>query len=375
MKKNTWPWTVAAVVVIAVIIGLIVGHAGHDNTFKVGFVGPLTGDAASYGTSAQQGVELAVADINKNGGIDGKKVQVIYEDGKCTGQDAISATQKLINIDHVKFILGGGCSGETMAMGPVVQSAHVLALSSMSSDPQISQLGDYVFRNHPSDDEAGLALANLIYVTKNTPQAAVIAENTDYSQGIKQVFVNDYSQAGGQVPVNESFDTGTTDFRSILGKVKDSGVTAVFVDAQTEASGIQIVNQMKQLGITAQVYIAYLTGDNIKKDPAFAGAIAVDLPGLGSSTQANQFSADFKAMFNQDPNYPYFAAASYDALHLFRDGIAKVGDDPTAVSKYLYGIPSYTGAAGTYHFDSNGDVVGISLSIKQLVNGNWVLLQ
>lgn len=378
MSKKAWIWLLVVAVIIVAIV-LIKQPAGNDiaatgDTVKIGFVGPLTGEAASYGEPMKQGVELAVSQINANGGVNGKQVEVIYEDGKCTGKDAVSAAQKLVSVDKVSFIIGAGCSGETIAMAPIVEAAKVLTLSPVSSNATISTIGDYIFRNHPSDNEAGKAIADL--VLKATNNAAVIAEQTDYAQGIKNVFVDKYTAAGGTLAVNESFTTGTTDFRSLVSKVKASGVTAIFVDAQTEASFIKIATQMKDLGVTAQIYTAYLTGDNIKKEAKLLnGMIAVDLPNIQTQGKASQFTADFKTMFGKDANYPYFAAAAYDATYILTDGIKKDGYNSTKVKDYLYGIKEYNGAAGTYHFDENGDVVGVSLTTKKLESGAFVELK
>ena len=375
MNKNSWAWLGAFVVVVIIIIAVVHGGANKAdaNVVKIGFVGPLTGDAAAYGATAQEGAQLAVSDINAAGGINGKKVEVIFEDGKCTGQDAVSAMQKLVSIDKVKFILGGACSGETLAMGPVAQSTKTLIFSSVSSSPDISKLGDYVFRNHPSDDVGGANLAAA--ANARSKKAAIISEETDYAQGIRKVFSDDYTQAGGQIVDDETFVTGTTDFRSIISKVKASGADAIFVNAQTEAAAVQIATQIRQLGLKTQLYGIYFTGDQTKKSPAMDGIIMVDLPSLLQTPASSRFLSEFNTMFGKGPEYHYFAAATYDALNLLVNGIKSAGYNPSKVSQYLYGIQNYDGVAGTYHFDQNGDVVGISFTLKQLKNGQFVPLQ
>jgi ABC-type branched-subunit amino acid transport system substrate-binding protein len=103
--------------------------------------------------------------------------------------------------------------------------------------------------------------------------------------------------------------------------------------------------------------------------------ITVDLPNISPTGTAGTFTKDFNTKFGKDANYPYFAAAAYDAVYLFKNGIASKGYDSTKVKDFLYAIESYNGAAGTYHFDSNGDVVGIALTIKKLENGKFVEIQ
>jgi ABC-type branched-subunit amino acid transport system substrate-binding protein len=102
----------------------------------------------------------------------------------------------------------------------------------------------------------------------------------------------------------------------------------------------------------------------------------VDVPGLGTTANPSKFVNDYKAAYGSESfNYPFFAAAAYDAVHLFADGIKSKGNNTDKVKDYLYSIKNYDGAAGTYHFDSNGDVVGIALTVKQLKNGEFVNIQ
>jgi branched-chain amino acid transport system substrate-binding protein len=217
-------------------------------------------------------------------------------------------------------------------------------------------------------------LANLII--KKTNKVAVISENTDYAQGIRKVFTNAFTAAGGTLAVDEAYNTGVGDFRSLVSKIKASGATAVFIDAQTETSLIQLATQLKEQKVSAQLYTAYMTGDAVKqKATLLNGLIAVDLPNPPASGNGGNLLNLYKATFNREPNFPYFVASSYDAVHLLADGIKSVGYDSTKVKDYLYGIKNYDGAAGSYHFDSNGDVVGIALTIKQLKDGQFVIVQ
>ncbi len=375
-KNNRWIIPLIAIIVVIIAIVLI-KKPGNKNvaiegdSVKIGMIAALSGEAAPYGETVRQGTELAVEQLNKKGGINGKPIEVIYEDGKCTGKDSASAAQKLVSVDKVKFIVGASCSGETIAIAPIVEAGKVLTVSPVSSNPAITPMGDYVFRNHPSDNTAGSMLADIII--KKTNKVVIISENTDYSQGIRKVFNQSYTKAGGELAIDESFNTGTTDFRSLVSKIKASGVNSVYVNGQTETPLIQIANQLRDQKVSVQLYTAYMTGDAVKKNATLLdGLIAVDLPNLGTQGNAAQFTKDFQAKFGKDPNFPYFAAAAYDVIHLFKDGISKYGYDSTKVKDYLYSIKSYDGAAGTYHFDSNGDVVGIALTVKQLKNGEFV---
>ena len=154
------------IILIVLVVGYFLAQGSApeegDDIITIGFIGPLTGDAVSYGEPISNGVRMAVDDINQAGGVNGKMLEVIYEDGRCTNEDALNAAQKLVNIDGVKMIIGGACSGETLAMLPVTEAAGVVVISPSASSPDLTGAGRFFFRNSPSDAEGGRKLAELV---------------------------------------------------------------------------------------------------------------------------------------------------------------------------------------------------------------------
>ena len=163
------------VIVIAIVVVYttqnIVANRG-TGAIKIGFIGPLTGDAASYGKPISNAVRMAVDVINQSDGINGRPIEVIYENGGCNKEDALRATQKLVYIDKVRMIIGGICSGETLAVLPIAEKEKIILLSPSSSSPELTGAGEYFFRNTPSDLKSGEKLAQLItekYGHKKSP--------------------------------------------------------------------------------------------------------------------------------------------------------------------------------------------------------------
>lgn len=154
---------------------------------KIGAILPLTGDGAAYGVPLQKVAQIAIDKVNKEGGIDGKKLEFIWEDGKCNGKDAASAVQKLINVDKVKIIYGGFCSSETLGIAPIAEQAHVVVLSPGSSSPDITNAGDYIFRNYPSDSSQGAILAE-VAKGLGLKKIGMLTEQQDYTVGIQKAF-------------------------------------------------------------------------------------------------------------------------------------------------------------------------------------------
>lgn len=369
---------VAVIVIVVVLIAVLGGNEKVSDTnresdgevMKVGVIAPLSGDAASYGEMVQNGVAIAVSEINDNGGVNGMMVEAIYEDGMCTGVDAASAAQKLINVDKVKLIIGGSCSGEMLAVAPIAEAAEVIAFSSVASNPDISNAGDFIFRNHPSDNEAGAKLAELIAQDHST--VAVVTEQTDYAQGIRAVFLDEFEKLGGEVVFDEAFGTENADFRSILTKLSATQPDAIFLNPQTESKIVQLANQSRELGLEQPFYGAYLTGPETVAVESINGMTLVDLPVLSDSRESKKFTNQYLSEYGKAPNFPFFAGSSYDAMNLLAQAVSEVGLDTSAVRDYLYELDSYTGVIGSHGFDENGDVENISLIVRQVVDGELV---
>ncbi len=346
-------------------------------TIKLGSVIVLTGDAAAYGIDVKNSIGIALNEINAQGGINGKKLEVIFEDGKCTGKDAATAANKLVYVDKVKVIFGGSCSGETLSMAPITEQNKVILFSSTSSSPLLTTAGDYVFRNHPSDAFAGAQLAEVIL--KKYKKAAILSENTDYAQALREVFKKKISEGGGQIVADEVFDQGNKDFRTQLTKIKASSPDVIFINPQSGVAGGLAVKQARELGLNQQLYAAYFGGasDFLEQASGAAeGLIYVDLPILEpSNAKANSLLSKYKAEFEKDPVYPTFAALGYDAAYIIVDAIKSCGEGTDCIKNWLYAMDDYNGAAGKYRFDSNGDVVGVTLSVRQIVNGTVVPYQ
>jgi len=363
-------WIVVAVIVIGggwfVLSRPAPANVG-TGPIKIGLISPLTGEAAVYGEAVKSGMALAIKEINAAGGIGGRQIQAIYEDGKCNGKDAASAAQKLVGIDGVKYIVGGGCSGETFAAYPIASAQKVIMISPSSSAPGLAQLGPYFLRNNPNDNIPGMVLAD--YVSKSYKTVAVIAEQTPYAQGIKEVFVAQAKKDGLNIVSTEDYDSAITDFRSLLTRVNNAKPEVIFIDSQAGAGFVRIATQARQLGIKSLFVGAAFNDAATINSPAAKGAVLAVPPGLASEGKGPKFIADYKTVYGVDSSYPFFSGAAYDDVYLLKQAIESVGDDTTKVQEYLHSMPSFTGVIGTYHFDQNGDMVGVNSILQQVKDG------
>ena len=228
MDKTTKIIIAVIVVVVLVAIGYSIknksGNVGSNGPIKIGYIGPLTGDTSSIGTVNKAAIEIAVDEINKAGGINGQPLQVIYEDGQCNATTATNAASKLINLDKVSIIIGGLCSTETAAFGPMAMKNKVIVLSPGSSAPNLNQLGKYFFRSYPSDAFQGKFGAEYAYNEMGARKVAVLYHVSDWGTGIKNVFEVRFKELGGQI-VDAPMDTQTRLLGCALNLGADAPVT------------------------------------------------------------------------------------------------------------------------------------------------------
>lgn len=340
---------------------------------KLGFVGVLTGDGATLGENIRAAVQLATDELNVKGGINGRKIEVIYEDGKCNAKDAATAGTKLINVDKVKAIIGGLCSGETLALAPLAEAAKVPLISSSSTNPSIKEAGDYVFRFIGSDSFQGVFAADYLTKTKNYKKIAVLSCLNDWCVGLSEVFKKQAESNGATIVADESFNPDARDLRSQLTKIRGAKPDAVYFVSMPEGAIVGL-KQIKELGIKVPV----LGGDawDDPKIPAETGSAA---EGVEYTIAANQklpasFLDGMKAR-NADKDLNTYSPRAYDIFQVLTGIIGKVGTDGEKIKNAFYDVQDYKGIADTYSMDENGEVKKAIYIVKEFKKGKAVEVQ
>lgn len=352
-------------------------ESGENDTITIGAIGPLTGDAAAYGTPLQRVADLTVEEINANGGINGKKLAIKWENGECNAKSASTAGQKLIEIDKVEVILGGFCSSETLALAPIAEAAHVVTLSTGSSNPSITNAGDYIFRDYPSDASQGELDANAALAAGYT-KAVVLSEQTDYALGVKDVFVEKFTAGGGEATV-ETYSSETTDFKTALLKLQNVGADLLVIVAQTPAKYGVILKQMQDMDWKPkQIIGSEVAGADTALFAEYKdfmeGMWSADFSYDGTYEPFANLMAKYKEKYGEDLPYKSFGATTYDGVYVLAEALAAVGNDGEKVKDYLYSVKDRVGAVGKLSFDENGDLVG---GYSQVIakDGAWVKVE
>lgn len=361
-------------IIMALIIGIVfaagcVSQTGTNETIKIGSILPLTGEIANIGISTQNSIQMAVDEINAQGGINGKKIEVIFEDGKCNAKDSADAGNKLINVDNIQVIIGGLCSGETLAVAPVAEQSKVVMLSPCSSAPKVSDAGDYIFRDYPSDTFQGSFAAEYAYNKLGVRKVALINTIGDWGTGLKDKFKQKFLELGGQIVAEESFEQDATDMRGQLTKIKATNPELIYMPAYTQGTAL-ILKQAKELGLTAKM----LGGDGAD-DPAVISTAGDAAEGF-QLTVASPGTTEFEKKFREKFNAGLLVCTSYgyDAAKIVGEVLKKVGNNGTAIKNELYNVKDYNGASGKITFDKNGDRTTAEYIIKDVKNGQFVVL-
>ena len=334
---------------------------------KVGVLQPMTGDIASMGINTKAAVELAVQEINESGGINGRNIEVVTEDSKCTPADATSAATKLINIDKVVAVIGGLCSSETLAVAPIANQAGVPIISAGSTNPKITEAGDYVFRFIPSDLSQGKFAAEYLVSTLEKKKIAILYCLSDWCAGLKDVARERIPEIGGTVVAEEGYQQDTNDLRSQITKIKAANPDAVYFLGYTKATVIGL-KQMKELGLSVPILGGDAWDDVTIPKEAGAAANGARYTLTDSRQLSDTFVAEIKRRTNGQELDTY-SPRGYDIMKKLGEIMRTIGATSEQIKSGLYQVKDYQGVADTYTLDSNGDMVGGMFTVKEFQDG------
>ncbi|PIR52528.1 hypothetical protein COU76_05730 [Candidatus Peregrinibacteria bacterium CG10_big_fil_rev_8_21_14_0_10_49_10] len=343
--------------------------AGNGEPVKIGLITPLTGEIAALGVDISHGAELKLAEMNAAGGIQGRLVQLVMEDGRCSGADAAAAIQKLINIDHVVAVHGAGCSSESLAAAPIAEAAGIVLMSPSSSNPDLTSAGDFFFRTYPSDDLKTTAMAQY-FAQEGFKKVAILSEDTDFCQGVRMGLLQKLDE--GAVVFDEVVDPNTKDFRSLLTRLKKLDFDVLVANPQTPPTGAAMLQQMREAGFQ-QLVISHDVMDNTVvlelASEAAEGFQVINVPTVASEAP---FGQKFIAVYGEPQANMAWGAYGYDTLGVLAQAIEKAGTDGAAMRDYLYALDSYPAVVGDISFDENGDVLGIHYALREVQDGAFV---
>jgi len=357
----------AAVVLAA---WLLAGCQRQDDVVRIGVAGSFSDP---IGLPMREAAELAAEEINAQGGINGKRLELVLRDDYSDPDSAVFVAGDLYN-SHVSAVVGHLFSGMTLAAAPVYNGGDdpVVAVSPSSSSPDVTGAGDYTFRICPSDLAHGTELAHWVRDHLHLTRGAVLYLNDEYGRGIRQTFVAEFTRLGGELESVDPYLGEQPEVGPYLDRLAHIHQPEFLVVAGNRSEAEEILRQAHKRNLMMPV----LGGDGlegIQDAGALAEGVSLSSPYFPSIPSAanRRFVEAFRRKYKTLPNQP--AAGTYDALYLLKDVIARAGTSRADVRRALAGVgsvtPPFEGVTGTVAFDANGDVPNQNVYIGVVQHG------
>jgi len=363
---------------LALALALSGGAMAQQTSYKFGLAMPLTGGQATYGNDQVKAAEWAVEEINKKGGINGKKLEMIVLDTQADPQVGIQAVNRLISVDKAPVFVTAW-SGVVKAVAPIANDNKVVELSVGANSPDISQLGDYVYTTFPLADVDIRAVANYSAKDMGKKKAAVLFINNETGIGSATVYRDTFTKAGGQVVAYEAYDQKATDFTGPLLKIRAANPEIIHLQGLV-AESPQVIAQARQLGINVPItsYSGIYNQKLIDQLGAAAeGVIATSLaPGVEDSPLVKDYVDRWMKDVGRAPNGLPYTQYLYDSPALIaavfssldKKGIAPTGEN---FRKEMLAIKTFDlPLTGRVTF-SEDHTVNKPVYLVEVKNGKW----
>lgn len=366
-----------AALCIVVVAFFFLQDKGEEgvNTIKFGVAGPHSGDLASYGLPTINAAKLVVDKINNNGGINGKKIELLIEDDVCKPEISTNTATKLVS-QNVDVVLGHICSGATIAAMPIYKDANILVMSPSATSDDLTLSGKYpnFFRTIAPNAAQSPAMVDFAVNKLGLSKIAVIHDKGDYgkplAEGAKKYIEEN---AKGEVVLFEGITPGAMDYSAIVQKIKQSGAEVViFGGYHPEASKIIGIMRKKRLETK------FVSDDGVKDDTfikvageAAEGVYAAGPQDNSANPLALKAKEEHKTAFNSDPGA--FFEGAYAATIVMLNAIEKAGSTKLEDLKKVLQSEKVATPVGDINFDQNGDAIGVGFSMYVVQAGKYIV--
>jgi branched-chain amino acid transport system substrate-binding protein len=338
--------------------------------WRIGAYLSLSGEDAAFGIDTKEGIELAVDEANKAGGVKNRPLKVLYEDDKSNPQEATNKVLQLIDRDKVVALLGEIASSRSKAGGIIASKKKIPMITPSSTNPDVTKVGPFVFRVCYTDDIQAQAGAEFIINKLGKKRVGLLFASDDlYSSGLADEFRKEFKKRGGEVVMEKGFLKKETNFTTYLNEIKAAKPDFIYAPIYYNQMTI-IARQGKAAGIKGDSFVGadgwdaneLVTDAGEELEGAyFTNMYAPDVPW----PNARAFREGYNARFKHDPSS--LAAMGYDATKVLADAIKRAGDDsPEAIRKALAETRDFVGATGSITFDAdrNADKPIVIVQIK-----------
>lgn len=370
---NKWVWVLVVVLVVAGIAYYFTKPKTEAGDLLIGVVAPISGEAATFGISTKQGVELAAQEWNDKGGILGRKIVLKVADDKGDPPTAVSEITRLIEMEKIIAVVGTVMSKCSIPMSSVAQEKKIPMISPTSTNPKVTLDKDFIFRACFLDPFQGTVGANFAYKNLGVKKAAVLYDTAnDYTKGLAEYFKVQFEKLGGSIVAYEGHPEKVTDFNAQLTKILAAEPELIYIPDYYNDVGL-IAKQARSLGFKGY----FLGGDGWDSpDLVKIGGEAIEggfytnhFAKDDTRTIVQEFNNRYKAKFGAEPDA--LAALAYDAANVMFDAIKRAGSlDGTKIKDALK-ASEFSAVSGVIRFDANGDPIKPAVIIE-IKNGQHV---
>ena len=380
---SKWKKFTSACLVAALSTALLAGCGGEKkdsaaanaDKYVIGASFELTGNVANYGKSTLSGLKLAVDQVNKAGGVNGKQLVVVESDNKSEPAESGNSVTKLITQDKVVAVVGPATSGCVFAATPVVTSNKVPLIAPCATAPAITvdngQVKEFIFRACFIDPFQGRVMAEFADKTLGVKNVAILHDaSSDYSKGLAEVFEKTLNEKGGKVVAKEAFLSKDIDFKAALTKIKAANPEAIYIPGYYEEVA-KIIKQTREIGLNVPLIgcdgwdspkLVEIAGPEALNNTYFSSAFSVQ----DQTESVQKFIADYKAMYQKDADI--FCMQGYNAGLVLADALKRAGDgaDGTKLAAAIAATKDLPVASGklTYDKDHNPIISAIIIEMK-----------
>jgi|AntDeeMinimDraft_5_1070356.scaffolds.fasta_scaffold00069_12 branched-chain amino acid transport system substrate-binding protein len=342
-----------------------------DDPIRIGVQVPTTGSEATYGTDMFHAVEIAADEINADGGVLGRQIELVSGDSACDPQQSSNAASKLASRE-VDGVVGGYCSGATLPTLQIYGDANIPFVITASNSTKLipANPGNAFMINSTGADQAKKAIS--LFQEKGVEQLAIVNQGDAYSQDLAQLTRDSWKKVGGEIAAYETVNKGEQDFSAVVTKIKSSGADAVFWTAYYADGGL-LIRQLRQGGY--RELIAVGDGSNSSKlfeiaGQAAEGVLAFSNPTAKFLPKAQSFIDTYEERYGNSPG-PY-APLSYDGMKLLAWAFEKAGTtEHGAVIDALSSADGEEWLAGPIKFADNNTLARSNFIVLEGKNGEW----
>ena len=388
MKKRFLAMVLAAAMMLTAMVGCGNGNTqdgGNANnagatgdTIKICGLAPLTGDVSVYGVAVDNGVKMAVEEINADGGVLGKQIEYIVYDEKGDATEAVNAYNKLVQSDNVVAIVGDVTSKPTLAVAQQAAKDKIPLITASGTAENITQAGENIFRACFIDPFQGELMASYASKKLEKKTAAIIYNiSDDYSKGLYEAFEAAAGDLGIEVVQVEGYGKGTVDFKAQLTNIKSKNPDVIFLPVYYQDVAL-IAVQAKELGIEAQFLGADgwdgVIGqvDESNMDAVNGAYFCSQYSAQSDDPNLQAFLSKYKETYGMDASQ--FAVLGYDAMKMLAQAISEAGSTDSAAITSAMAAIDFTGLTGHMTFDENRNPVK-SAAITQIDNGEYKFIE